>query len=107
MNGQNNPGQPGQQGQQINIKIDDQTLKGVNANAMGISHSKEEFVLDFMNIYPWQKVGIVTSRVITTPGHMKRIYNALADNIKKYEDKFGKIEEAQAPQSGDIGFKTA
>ena len=101
---QNNQGQPGQQ---INIKIDDQTLKGVNANAMGISHSKEEFVLDFMNIYPWQKVGVVTARVITSPGHMKRIYKALEDNIKKYEDKFGKIEVAQAPQSGDIGFKTA
>jgi len=95
------------QGQQINIKIDDKTLKGVNANAMGISHSKEEFVLDFMNIYPWQKVGVVTARVITTPGHMKRIYKALEENIKKYEKKFGKIEEAQAPQQSDIGFRTA
>jgi len=101
MNNQNN----NPQGQQINIKIDDQTLKGVNANAMGVSHSKEEFVLDFMNIYPWQKVGVVTARVITSPGHMKRIYKALEENIKKYEDKFGKIEVAQAPANNEIGFK--
>ena len=101
-------GQPaGQQGQQINIKIDDATLKGAHANAMGISHAKEEFVLDFMNIFPWQKVGVVTSRVITSPGHMKRIYRAMEENIKKYEDKFGKIEEAQSPQEGEVGFKTA
>jgi hypothetical protein len=92
-------------GQQINIKIEDAIMKGVYANAMGVSHSKEEFVVDFMNMYPYQRAGIVTARVITSPGHMKRIYNALEENIKKYEQQFGKIEEAQAPEG--IGFKTA
>ncbi len=102
MNDQQNPQQ-----RKINIKIDDATMKGAHANAMGVSHSKEEFVLDFMNIYPWQQTGVVTSRVITSPGHVKRIYKALEDNIKKYEEKFGKIEEAQAPSGEGIGFKTA
>jgi hypothetical protein len=92
-------------GQQINIKIEDAIMKGVYANAMGVSHSKEEFVVDFMNMYPYQRAGIVTARVITSPGHMKRIYKALEENIKKYEQQFGKIEEAQAPEG--IGFKTA
>ncbi|MDD5039892.1 MAG: DUF3467 domain-containing protein [Patescibacteria group bacterium] len=96
-----------QQQQQINIKIDDATLKGTYANAMGISHSKEEFVLDFMNIYPWQRAGVVTSRVITSPGHVKRIFKALEENIKKYEAKFGKIEIAAGPSANEIGFKTA
>ncbi len=100
MNGQQN------NQQQINIKIDDATLKGVYSNAMGVSHSKEEFVLDFMNVYAHQRAGVVNARVITSPGHMKRIYKALEENIKKYEDKFGKIEEAQAPGS-EIGFRTA
>ena len=99
MNGQ----QPPQQ-QKINIKIEDAVMKGAYANAMGVSHGKEEFILDFMNIYPWQRAGIVTARVITSPGHMKRIYKSLEENIKKYEQKFGKIEEAQAPEG--IGFKT-
>lgn len=97
MNGQ-------QPNQQINIKIEDPIMKGAYANAMGVSHSKEEFVMDFMNIYPWQRAGIVTARVITSPGHMKRICKALEENIKKYEQQFGKIEEAKAPEG--IGFKT-
>lgn len=97
---------PDQQ-QQINIKIDDATMKGVYANAMGVSHTREEFTIDFMNIYPAQRAGIVTSRVITSPGHMKRISLALQDNIKKYEAKFGTIKEADAPSTGEIGFKTA
>ncbi|MFA5135186.1 MAG: DUF3467 domain-containing protein [Patescibacteria group bacterium] len=103
MNGQ----QPPQGQQQLNIKIDDATLKGVYTNAMGVSHSKEEFVLDFMNLYPWQRAGVVSARVITSPGHVKRIFKALEENIKKYEGKFGKIEVAKAPSAEDIGFKTA
>lgn len=99
MNGQ----QPQQR--QINIKIEDAILKGAYANAMAVSHSKEEFVLDFMDIYPWQKAGIVTARVITSPGHAKRILTALQENVKKYEEKFGKIEVAKEPEG--IGFKTA
>lgn len=95
-------GQPQQQ--QINIKIEDAVLKGAYANAMAVSHSKEEFVLDFMNIFPWQRAGIVTARVITSPGHMKRICKALEENLKKYEEKFGKIEVAKEPEG--VGFKT-
>ena len=100
-------GQQPQSNQQVNIKIDDSTLKGAYTNAMGVSHSKEEFVLDFMNIYPWQRTGVVNARVITSPGHVKRIYRALEENIKKYEDKFGKIEEAKSPAAEGIGFKTS
>jgi hypothetical protein len=96
-------GQPPNQNQQINIKIEDAVMKGVYANAMGVSHSKEEFVLDFMNIFPYQRAGIITARVITSPGHMKRIYKALEENMKKYEQQFGKIEEAAGPEG--IGFR--
>ena len=92
------------QQRQIQIKITDEVLKGAAANMMAVSHSKEEFVLDFMNIYPAQGQGIVTSRVIVTPGHAKRIMTALKENVEKYEKQFGKIEEASAPDQ-EIGFK--
>ena len=98
-----NPNQP--QGRQLQIKITDEVMKGAHANAMAVAHSKEEFVLDFMNLYPWQNVGMVSARVITTPGHLKRIVAALQENLKKYESQHGKIEQAQAP--AEIGFKTA
>ncbi|RJO59094.1 DUF3467 domain-containing protein [Candidatus Parcubacteria bacterium] len=93
------------QTQQIQIKVDDATLKGVYANMMGVAHTKEEFVLDFINIYPAQATGVATARVIVSPGHMKRILSAIKDNIEKYEKNFGTIKAADAPASGEVGFK--
>ena len=90
--------------QNINIKISDEALKGQYTNMMMIVHTKEEFVLDFMNVLPPQ--GIVTSRIITSPGHMKRIIAALSDNLKKYEDQFGTITEAPSPSDKEFGFST-
>lgn len=87
----------------LQIKISDEVLKGVYANAMQVVHTKEEFVLDFMNLSPHQGMGIVNARVIMSPGHLKRVIAALQDNLKKYEERFGKIEEAVAPS--EIGFK--
>ena len=84
-----------EQNQNINIKINDETLKGVYSNTMQVLHTKEEFVMDFMDVFPPN--GIVAARVITSPGHMKRIARALQENITKYEAKFGAIEESKAP----------
>ena len=87
--------------QQVQVKVDDATLKGAYANAMQVTHSQEEFVLDFMNLFPPN--GIITSRVIISPAHAKRIVSALEQNIKNYEQQFGAIPvNAQAPQR--IGF---
>ncbi|PJC40235.1 MAG: DUF3467 domain-containing protein, partial [Parcubacteria group bacterium CG_4_9_14_0_2_um_filter_41_8] len=50
--------------------------------------------------------GIVGAKVITSPGHMKRIVAALQDNIKKYEKIFGEIKAADAPQTNTgLGFE--
>ncbi len=94
----------GQQ-QQIQVEADNETLKGKYSNNLMISHTKEEFVLDFMLIHPPK--GLLTSRVLTSPGHAKRILAALADNIKKYESKFGTLQASEPPKSEGIGFKTA
>ena len=88
------------QPKQVQIKIDDETLKGKYANAMQITHTKEEFVMDFINLFPPQ--GVVTARVVTSPGHCKRILAALQENVGKYEATYGKVEEAAAPPSVDI-----
>jgi len=92
------------QEQKVNIKANDEILKGVYANNMMVAHSKEEFVLDFINLFPPQAQ--LVSRVITSPGHMKRIIAALQDNLKKYEDKFGPIAPAEMPKQEGLGFKT-
>ena len=93
------------QGQQrkMQIKISDEVLKGIYANAMQVAHSREEFILDFLNLSPHMGAGVVSSRVIMSPGHLKRVIAALADNLKRYENRFGKVEEAEAPE--ELGFQ--
>ncbi len=86
---------------QIKIKVKDDDLKGKYSNLMQIIHTKDEFLLDFFLVSPPQ--GILTSRVIMSPSHLKRVAKALQENIEKYEGKFGKIEMAEAPKE-KIGF---
>jgi len=90
---------------QVSVKIGDEVLKGAYANMMGVAHTKEEFVLDFINIYPAQGTGVATARVIISPGHAKRILAAMKENIEKYEKSFGAIKESDAPSVGGIGFQ--
>jgi len=87
---------------EIKIKIRDEDLKGVYSNLMQVSHTKEEFVLDFFLVSLPE--GILASRVIMSPGHLKRMIKALAENVSKYEEKFGKIEEAVVPET-PLGFQ--
>lgn len=91
-------------GQQIQVKITDEVLKGVYANSMQVSHTNDEFVLDFMNIFPANGVGIVTSKVIVSPAHYKRVLAAMQQNLKLFEDKFGTIKQSDMPEP-KIGFK--
>ena len=79
----------------LNIKIEDSELRGSYANLLRITHTSEEFILDFINMTPPQ--GIVTSRVITSPGHVKRIVRALEANLQRYEAAFGPVKEAPDP----------
>jgi hypothetical protein len=63
---------------------------------MVVTHTKEEFILDFLMVVP--PAGTVTARVIVSPGHMKRILAALQENISKYESAFGTIQIAEEPK---------
>jgi hypothetical protein len=82
----------------IEIKIDDEELKGRYSNLLRITHTREEFILDFIQMVPPQ--GVVTSRVVTSPGHLKRIVRALAANLGRYEELFGTVVEADEPPRG-------
>lgn len=88
---------------ELKIKAKDDDLKGAYSNLMQIFHTKDEFILDFFLASPPQ--GVLASRVIMSPGHLKRMIKALQENIGKYEQKFGKIKETAAPEA-EIGFKT-
>lgn len=90
------------QQQQVQIKANDAVLKGEYANMMQVMHTAEEFVLDFLSVYP--PAGSLNARVIVSPGHMKRIVAALADNMAKYEKQFGEVKPSEAPTTNPIGF---
>ena len=81
--------------QEVKVSFPENLRGGVYSNYMLITHTKEEFILDFMMVS--STVSSVTARVITSPGHMKRMISALTGNLKKYEKKFGKLTEAAEP----------
>ncbi|MEY3350540.1 MAG: hypothetical protein RIQ50_651 [Bacteroidota bacterium] len=89
-----------QQQNQLNIEISEEVAEGQYANLAIITHSHAEFVIDFVNVMPGTPKSKVKSRIILTPQHAKRLLNAIADNIQKFEDANGPIkdiEEVQIP----------
>ena len=86
------------------IRIADNIPGAEYANAMQVNHSAEEFQLMFLNLMAG--TGRTTGKIITSPGHFKRMVAALADNLKKYEERFGEIKTAAAPDGKEIGFDT-
>jgi Protein of unknown function (DUF3467) len=82
----------------LNVKISDEELKGRYSNLLRITHTREEFILDFINLLPPQ--GIVTARIVSSPGHVKRIIRALSANLERYEQAYGTIDEAPEPAGG-------
>ncbi len=83
----------------IEIKVDESIASGIFSNFANVSHSADEFVLDFLYVNPTPPPGFgkLCSRIILTPGHAKRILQALAENIRKYEERFGEIKASQMP----------
>jgi len=88
--------------QEVKVVFPENLRGGVYSNTMVVTHTREEFILDFMMITP--PVGSVTARVVTSPGHMKRMLSALKLNLEKYESKFGKLTEAAEPPKPAMGF---
>ena len=83
----------------VQVKISEKIQGGVYANQMVVRHTREEFVLDFVNLFPPE--GVVNARVIVSPGHLKRMIRALSENLARYEQAFGSVVEAQAPKPDD------
>ncbi|MCR5245803.1 MAG: DUF3467 domain-containing protein [Bacteroidales bacterium] len=76
----------------VNINMDPAVAGGIYSNLAIISHSHSEFIIDFAAVLPGLPGPKVESRILMTPEHAKRLLNALAENIGKYENQYGKIE---------------
>lgn len=88
--------------QELQIKFPEELIGGVYANNMIVAHTREEFILDFIMAAP--PAGTVTSRVILNPGHIMRVIKALQDNLKKYEESYGKIDSGPEQGGGNVQF---
>ena len=79
--------------QKMDLSISEDVAQGVYSNLAILSHSENEFFVDFASLSPGIPKAIVRSRVIMTPVNAKRLLRALQDNLSKYEEQFGVIQE--------------
>ena len=86
---------PRQPQQPSEINSPDQLKGGVYSNKVVVTHTKEEFIIDFMMVT--SQTANLTSRVIFNSGHMKRIVAELHDDVVKYQEQFGKITAVEDP----------
>lgn len=94
--------QPGQ----INIELTEEVADGIYSNLAVISHSNAEFIVDFIRVLPGVQKAKVKSRIVLTPIHAKKLLNALADNVKKFEAQHGKIIDNEPNNNMPMNFGT-
>jgi hypothetical protein len=90
--------------QTLNVELGEKESEGIYSNFVVISHSLSEFVLDFARVLPGSPKSKVFARVIMTPPNVRALLGALEQNVKKYEDQFGKIRTPGDAASKEIGF---
>lgn len=86
---------------EIKLRVPDTVQAGTYANNTLVSHTREEFLLDFMMVAP--PGGTVVSRIIVSPSHLKRMILTMQGNLQKYEASYGPIEPHD-PQQMTMGF---
>lgn len=95
-----------QQPKPINIELPP-NLNATYANFAIISHSPNEVIIDFAQILPGMPKARVQARVLLTPANAKMLYQALGQNLNKFEHRFGSIGGNSAgsfdPGSGTLG----
>ncbi len=76
---------------EIKIELTPEMASGKYANLAILSHSVNEFFIDFVNVVPNAPQARVQSRIIMTPENAKTLLMALQENVRKYENTFGVI----------------
>ena len=94
-----------QKDNQINIELSEEMAGGIYSNLSVITHSQSEFIVDFVQMMPGVPKAKVKSRIVLTPDNAKKLMQALADNVKKFEHVNGpiKVSGPQAPIPMNFG----
>ena len=88
----------------LSLDLKPEVAKGSYSNLAIISHSPCEFVIDFATMLPGLQKPEISNRIVMNPEHAKRLLNALADNITKYESQFGPIPIRDQQPKGTINL---
>ena len=86
---------------EIKIELTPEVANGHYANLAVISHTGNEFFIDFIAVAPNMPQAKVQSRIIMTPENAKNLLFALRDNITKYEENFGEITRKMPKNAGN------
>ena len=100
MSDQSQPPGPKAGAPRLQLQLDDDIAQGMYSNLVLINHTENEFLLDFAFFAPGAPRAKVRARIISTPRHTKRLLQALAKNLERFEERFGEIEvpEEEEPQ---------
>jgi hypothetical protein len=87
----------------LKLRMPERLSAGVYANSLVVHHGPGEFVMDWALIAGG--AGEIVARVVTNPGHMKRVIAALEENVGKYEAQYGsiKLPPATSERGGEGG----
>lgn len=91
---------------QINIELNEDVASGVYSNLAIITHSQAEFICDFVQMLPGLPKAQVKSRIIMTPVNAKRLMRALIENVQKYEQNVGVINDNDIQGMPPMNFGT-
>ena len=90
--------------QNLKLNISPEVAEGTYANLVVISHTPAEVVMDFAQMLPGAEGATIRQRIIMNPIHAKRTLAALNDNIRKYEQQFGTIEEPHGAMGDTVPY---
>lgn len=76
-------------------------------NLVRIAHSPSEIIFDFANMLPGMARPRVQSRIVMSPLGAKLFYQALAENITRYEAAYGEIRLPGNTSLADQLFRPA
>ena len=73
--------------QKLEINLPEDIAQGTYSNLAIITHTDNEFILDFVAMMPGAPKGNVRSRIVMTPQNVKRLLNALNENVHRFEER--------------------
>jgi hypothetical protein len=89
---------------QLRLEIPN-NLNALYANAVIISQTHSEIIIDFIQVMPNDPRARIQSRIAMTPANAKLFLNALSENLTRFEEKHGEISlPPQSPSLADQLF---